>query len=279
MLFLRMSALLALATVGLFLGVRFLERTLTYRPPAYSESSPNWIRPANVEEHWIPGPNERKLNAWLFRPVDAPSRGFILYNHGNGGSISGLRDFAGRLVAHGYEIVVWDYPGYGRSEGPLPAGEDELFADAVAVYDFFARQAGKPLNVWGQSLGSIVAADLCSRRPCRALVMESGLSSARHYAETRLPWIPSILHVFVKNRFESAQKLSRVQCPLLIAHGMEDRTIPDSHALVLFANAASDPKNLLLVPGGTHWLPGSAGYLDQVRAFLDDPGRPQQKLR
>ncbi len=88
-------------------------------------------------------------------------------------------------------MIVWDYPGYGRSDGPLAVKEEELFAAAASVYDFFAQQGGQPLIVWGQSLGSTAAAGPLHQASCRALVMESGLSSARNYAETSVPWLPS----------------------------------------------------------------------------------------
>ena len=269
---LRLTLVLALTTAALFFGVRQLEHLMTFHPVLYQNGAAHWIRPANVEEFWITSPSGKRLNAWLFHvPSSRESRGLILYHHGNSGNLTSVRQFSESLVTRGYDTIVWDYPGYGHSDGPLPADEAELFASAAAVYDFFAQRTHLPINVWGQSLGSTAAADLCSRRPCRTLVMESGLSSARKYAETRVPWIPSPLQVFIRNRFESAQKLAHVKCPILIAHGTADRTIDYQHAPILFASAAPRAKRLLTIPGGTHWLPSSPAYLDQIATFLAAP--------
>ncbi|MBY0506021.1 MAG: lysophospholipase [Bryobacteraceae bacterium] len=250
----------AVSLAGIALGVRALERMMTYRPPAQADPPPP---PPDAQEKWIPF-GDRRLHAWYFA-APTPS-GVILYSHGNGGSVAGLAALARQVNAQGFNIVLWDYPGYGRTGGALPANEAELFASGAAVYDYFA--AREPLYVWGQSLGSTVSADLCTRRPCRALVMESGLSSARRYAETRVPWIPTFLHVFAANQFASAEKLAHVKCPTLIAHGTADRTIDYTHAQELYAASQGNPKRLLTIPSGSHWLPGEPQFVPEVARFL-----------
>jgi uncharacterized protein len=92
-----------------------------------------------------------------------------------------------------------------------------------------------------------------------------------------LPWLPRFLHVLGKNRFESARKLKNVKCPILIAHGDPDGTIPTNEAHLLYA-AANEPKTLLIVPGAGHVVFGSAGkeYLDQVEQFMRESIRARQ---
>jgi hypothetical protein len=77
------------------------------------------------------------------------------------------------------------------------------------------------------------------------------------------------LHFLGQNRFESARKLHSVKCPILIAHGDPDRTIPTSEAQLLYA-AANEPKKLLIIPGAGHVVFGLAGerYLDQIERFM-----------
>jgi fermentation-respiration switch protein FrsA (DUF1100 family) len=88
-------------------------------------------------------------------------------------------------------------------------------------------------------------------------------------ATRALPWLPRFLHFLGKNRFESARKLNNVKCPILIAHGDPDLTIPTSEAQLLYA-AANEPRKLLIIPGAGHVVFGSAGeqYLDQVEQFM-----------
>jgi fermentation-respiration switch protein FrsA (DUF1100 family) len=129
--------------------------------------------------------------------------------------------------------------------------------------------------LYGQSLGTAVAADLASRRESAALILESGFSSSSDLASTVLPILPRRLHFLAKNRFESARKLASVRCPVLIVHGDPDLTIPTEHGRLLFT-AANEPKELLIFPGAGHNVFGSLGdgYLDRVADFLRTAIKP-----
>lgn len=248
------------------LGIRGLERLLTFHPVAY-DGGPRWELPPDVQDEWIAGTGGTRLHAWRFRFQKTP-RAVLVHNHGNGGNLTNISALATDMAGRGYEVLLWDYRGYGRSEGDLPSDEETLFADGAAVFDH-ARRLGKPVAVWGQSLGTTVSTDVCSRRPCAALVLESGLSSGRDYARTQVSWIPTPLHIFAKFTFASAEKLPRVSAPVLIAHGTADRTIAYSHGERLFAAAPAARRRLLRIDGGTHWLASTPGYWNQVAAFLD----------
>ena len=167
--------------------------------------------------------------------------------------------------------MIFDYRGYGAGAGEVCC-ESELYADGDAAVAFVINQKGVPpeqLILYGQSLGTAVAIDIASRRKIGALIVESGLSSASSVAETALPWLPRWLHFIGRNRFDSADKLTRVQAPVLIAHGEPDPIIPTREAQILFA-AANEPKKLLIFQGAGHNVFGSLGekYLDQVDEFI-----------
>jgi len=156
--------------------------------------------------------------------------------------------------------MIFDYRGYGRSEGRL-TDEWGLYADAEAVYDHLVRVRGikaDKLALYGQSLGTTAAIDLASRLPCGALIVESGLSSASDMGMVSFPWLPRQLHFMARNRFESARKIANVKCPALITHGTNDAVIPVDQGRKLYASAR-DPKRLVIVDGGDHFLFGSAG--------------------
>ncbi|MFN0121449.1 MAG: alpha/beta hydrolase, partial [Blastocatellia bacterium] len=127
------------------------------------------------------------------------------------------------------------------------------------------------LVIYGLSLGTTVAVDLAARVPHAALVVEAGLSSASEQATQVMPFLPRWLHWIGRNRFESARKLQQIRTPVLIAHGTDDEVIATDHGHRLFA-AANQPKKMILVPGGSHWLPGSAGkkYIDEVAGFIKE---------
>jgi len=178
-----------------------------------------------------------------------------------------------RFVRHGFNVLVFDYRGYGASEG-VSANEADLYADGDAAVAFVMKEnnvSREQIVLYGHSLGTTVVADVASRGKFGAVVMESGLSSASSVASSALPWLPHFLHFLGKNRFESARKLASVRSPILIAHGDPDRTIPTGEARILYA-AANEPKQLLIVPGAGHVVFGSAGepYLNQVEQFMRD---------
>jgi fermentation-respiration switch protein FrsA (DUF1100 family) len=178
-----------------------------------------------------------------------------------------------RFAKNGFNILLFDYRGYGASEG-VAAGESNLYADGDAAVAFVTNEKGihpDQIVLYGQSLGTAIVADVASRGKFGAVVLESGFSSSSSVAASALPWLPRWLHFIGRNRFESARKLATVKSPILIAHGDPDRTIPTAEAHLLFTSA-NEPKRLLIVPGAGHVVFGAAGeqYLSQVEQFMRD---------
>lgn len=255
-----------------FLSLRKLERTIAFHPEPYKPSAA-WTVPAGAEDVWFVTTDGQRLHGWFFQPAAKLSNTTVIYFHGNGGNISNIGWVGERLAKRGFNVLVFDYRGYGRSEGEL---EDErgLYADADAAYEYVARLRGVPSHaivLYGQSLGTAAVADLAARRECGAAILESGLSSGSDMASASLPWLPRKLHFLAKNRFESARKLSQVHCAVLITHGEPDHTIPTAQGRALFA-AANEPRRLLIFPGADHNVFGSVGekYLDAIAEFISE---------
>jgi hypothetical protein len=264
----RFGLYLPVFCVMLFFGLRTFENAITYHPVRY-EPGAAWTLPADSEDVWFRADDGVKLNGWLIRARTQPTLGTVLYCHGNGGNLTSVKSLAGQLAERGLDVLIYDYRGYGRSEGSL-SDEWALYRDGDAAYDFLTRERGvKPerLAIYGLSLGTTVAVDLASRRAARALVVESGLSSASELALYAAPWLPRWMHWLGRNRFESSRKLELVKCPVLIAHGTADDVIPVDHGQRLFA-AAREPKKQIIIEGGTHWLPGRKDYIDSVAEFI-----------
>lgn len=278
--FIRMSverlaaATVALSFLGLFLflGLRWFEYAVTFQPNRYAAGN-GWNPPANATDVSIATADGVRLHGWFFKTATIPASATFIFFHGNGGNITNVGWVGERLSSRGFDVLLLDYRGYGRSEGKV-ASEVDLYADGDAAYEYLTNTRGvRPESVvfYGQSLGTAIAADLASRRQCAALILESGFSSASDLALTVLPVLPRKLHFLAKNRFESAKKLSKVDCPVLITHGDPDDTIPTSHAHKLF-EAANEPKKLLIFPGAGHNVFGSQGdkYLDSIAGFVLD---------
>jgi len=266
----RIMIYLPVVAVVLFFVLRQLEFMATYHPTPYVPG-PDWTLPSNGEEVWVKGANGVRVHGWFLRAIGRPASATVLYCHGNGGNLSNVAWVAQDLAKRGFDTMIFDYRGYGRSEGRL-TDEWGLYADADAVYDHLVRERGAPaekLVLYGQSLGSTVAIDVASRRACGALIVESGLSSASDMGVVSFPWLPRLLHFLAKNRFESARKLAGVKCPVMVTHGTSDPVIPVDQGRRLY-EMARDPKRLVIVEGGDHFLFGSAGekFVSEMVDFI-----------
>ncbi len=267
---LRVAAVLVLACAAFVYGLRSLESAMTFRP---SRMAANQQTPAGAENGWFNSADGTRLNGWFYASQTKPEVATIVFFHGNGGNIVNVGWLAQRFASHGFNVLIFDYRGYGVSDG-VAANEVDLYADGDAAVDFVTKQKSirpEQIVLYGHSLGTTVVADVASRRAVGAVVIESGLSSASSFADSALPWLPHFLHFLGKNRFESARKLKTVSAPILIAHGDPDHTIPTSEAKLLYA-AANEPKKLLIVPGAGHVVFSDAGerYLAQVEQFMRD---------
>lgn len=260
----------AFLILTLFLALRWFEHAVTFQPVRY-DAQQGWKQPTEAADVWLTTSDGLKLHGWFFATKTAPAIATIIFFHGNGGNISHVGWVGDSLSSRGFNVLLLDYRGYGRSEGDV-AGEQGLYADADAGYQYVTKTRGvapESVVLYGQSLGTAVAADLASRRQCAALILESGFSSASDLAATVLPLLPRRLHFLSRNRFESARKLAAVECPVLITHGDPDETIPKEHGQRLFA-AANEPKKLLIFPGAGHNVFGSQGteYLNLIADFV-----------
>lgn len=264
----------------LFFTLRQLEFMVTYHPTRYAPG-PVWTLPANGEDVWVKVASGERVHGWFLRAIHQPAIGqpatgqpaiaTVLYCHGNGGNLSNVAWVAEDLSKRGFDLMIFDYRGYGRSEGRI-TDEWGLYADTEAVYDHLVRERGvkaEKLVLYGQSLGTTAAIDVASRRPCGALIVESGLSSASDMGVAAFPWLPRQLHFLAKNRFDSARKITSAKCPVLVAHGTDDPVIPVDQGRKIY-ESARDPKRLVIVEGGDHFLFGSGGekFVDGIVDFM-----------
>ena len=251
-------------------GLRTLESMMTFRPARLSTAERN-LTPEGAETVWFNSADGTRLNGYFFKSQSKPEVATILFFHGNGGNITDVSWLGQRFAKHGFNVLLFDYRGYGASDG-VASSESGLYADGDAAVAFLVNEKKvrpEQIILYGHSLGTAVAADVASRARFGAVVLESGFSSASSLATTALPWLPRQLHFLGKNRFESARKLTKVKSPILIAHGDPDHTIPTSEAQLLFASA-NEPRKLLIVPGAGHVVFGNGGekYLVQVEQFM-----------
>jgi hypothetical protein len=203
-----------------------------------------------------------RLHGW-FLPARTPRRGSILFLHGNAENISTHIASVAWLPAQGFDVLLFDYRGYGRSEGsPSLAGLQLDFEAALAT--LLARPEIDPerIVVFGQSLGASLAITALAasprRRQVHALVIEGAFTSFRELAREKLGgfWLTWPLQVplglTIDDHYRPIDAIGELApMPILIVHGEEDGVVPPHHALALY-EAARRPKTLWLVPGAGH---------------------------
>jgi uncharacterized protein len=213
------------------------------------------------EDVWIAAPDGARLHAW-YLPAAAPARGTVLHLHGNAENISTFIGATHWLPQRGYNVLLLDYRGYGRSEGDPSVAH--LHEDAAAALShLLARGAGSgsPLFVFGQSIGGAVAIRTAAHHPDRAriaaVVTEGAFSGYARIAREKLgalwltwplQWPLSLLFA---SDFDAEDAVGALPMPLLLIHGERDPVVDVSHGRRLY-QAARGPRELWIVPGGGH---------------------------
>jgi len=262
------TAGLIMGFIAFTFGLRWLEATMTFHPVRITDSNPV---PEGAADVWLNTRDSVRLHGWFYQSSRRPAAATVIFFHGNGGNITNVAWVAERLANRGFDTLLIDYRGYGRSHGESN-DEAGLYADGDAALSYLTDTRHVPAEqivIYGQSLGTAVATDVAARNKCGALILESGFSSASSVATKSLPWLPRWLHFLGKNRFESARKLKNVSAPVLITHGDPDPVIPTDEARALFA-AANEPRKLQIFPRVGHNVFGSLGdsYLDLIEQFI-----------
>jgi fermentation-respiration switch protein FrsA (DUF1100 family) len=198
-------------------------------------------------------------------------RAQIVYFHGNGGNLSLWSDVLVALWQQGYDVVAFDYRGYGASTGA--PSERGLYRDVDAIVAFVHERLGRPgapLIYWGRSLGTTMAAYATTLREPAGVVLEAGFPSVR--AVVRSSPILWALSWFSSYEFPTARWLSAARAPVLVLHGDADSVIPYRLGQQLYA-ALRGRKQFVTIRGGDHndLTPRDPkAYWDAVATFVAD---------
>lgn len=205
-----------------------------------------------------------RLHGWFCRHEAAVA--VVLYLHGNAGNVTQRAAVLRRLQSeHDAAVLIFDYRGYGRSEGePTIAGVIDDAKGARAELARLAKIDASEIVLMGRSLGGAIAVQLAAEQRCRGLVLESTFSSlkgmARRYFPGRAALVP-------ETTLNSAAAIQKYHGPLLQCHGEDDRVIPIAAGERLFAGA-NEPKEFVAMRGVGHNDVASEGYVIALDVFL-----------
>jgi fermentation-respiration switch protein FrsA (DUF1100 family) len=252
--------------------LRSLVSYFVFHPATHAH---DWQAPPaglDVQDVKLTSADGTAIHGWWARPAGwEPSQGAMLYCHGNAGNLSHRGEALRRWVdLLGVAVLIFDYPGYGKSGGiPTEAG---CYAAADAACDWLTGVQQAPserILLYGGSLGGAVAIDLASRRPHRALILVAAFASLADMARELFPLLP--LRWLVRDRWDNLAKIRACPTPVFIAHGTADRVVPFTHSQRLYA-AASAPKRFFPMPGHDHNDPAGPQFYEAVRHFLKESG-------
>lgn len=233
-----------------------------------------WTTPADrrlsYEDVFFQTSDGVRLNGW-FVPGNGKSA-TLLWFHGNAGNIADRVDNIALLHDRlGISIFIFDYRGYGRSEGSV--SEEGTYRDAEAALAYLrSRKDVDPAKIvfFGRSLGAAVAVELAAKEPCAGLILESPFTSVKEMADSAFPLFP--VGFFFKTKYDALSKIKQVKVPVLILHGDRDEIVPFSMGRRIF-EAANEPKMFFTIQGAGHndtYQMGGGRYLRALERFIEE---------
>lgn len=246
-----------------------IQRSKMYEQSAALQTTPDRLG-MKYEQFTIPsgtGVERGELYTWWI-PADRTGAPTLLFLHGNKRNVSHMIEHTQRLHDAGYNLLIPDYRGYGKSTGGEPT-EAKMYEDAEAAWNYLLQrreQDPKSVFIYGHSMGGVVGIDLALRHPEAAgLIAEGTFTSMRVMGEAEYPWLP--VNVLLNQHFDALGKVGKLKLPVLFIHGTWDMRTPYQMSQQLYQRAPQ-PKMIKLIDGGEHENSSSIGLLE-YRAALN----------
>lgn len=273
-------ALMAIFLPGCANRLFFYPDRILHHEPAHLGLAPREVT--------FPSADGTRLHGWFCPAQGGPAKGTVVHLHGNAQNLTAHAAFVAWLPEAGYNLFVWDYRGYGQSEGS--AERRGILKDAEAAFSFvrtIPEVNGAELYVIGQSLGGATAVSLLGRvkQPgVRAVVIDSAFASYRRLARETIAKMPllrllrvPLSWVLVGDHLSPLPVAGNLAgTPVVFVHGDEDPVIPWQHSRDL-KHAVGPSAELWIIPGGGHT---EALYHEEYRrrvlAFFEKSRQGQQ---
>lgn len=248
-----------------FIGLLFvMQRKLQYLP------DPRLVEPAEVGLDGFKTVRLETLDGERLVAWQAPAQGghpTIVYFQGNGLGLEARTERFRLFHRAGYGVLALGYRGYSGSSG-TPSEKGLLIDGATAAA--FVLASGVPrerLVYYGESLGTGVAVQLASRDETRpaAVILEAPFTSAADVARRHYWYAP--IGLLMRDQFRSNEHIKSMATPLFVLHGEADGVVPVAQGRTLF-QAAGEPKEMVVVPGGRHGMPLTPEIWVRMNAFL-----------
>lgn len=248
-------------------GAYFFQRKLIFIPSRGPVPNPAKLG-IEADKLLITPKDGPTLSAWWASGDRSPYT--LIWCHGNAGNILHRAEEFADFIEAGFNVLLFDYRGYGDSEGaPSAAGIKE---DVLAVYDHLIAQGVTKDRIvpYGRSVGSGPAVHLANQRQVAGLILVQPLTSTLAMGKRSFPFLP--VKLLLREILDNEAELSKYEGPLLILHGDADEIVPFEMGKRLFEIAPGEKKNFVPLRGGDHNNLGrthSRQILEAVRNFLE----------
>ncbi len=231
--------------IGLGIAVYIFQEKLIFYPEKLSDKY-HFNFEDDFEELSIKTEDGNTISALHFK-VENP-KGIIYYHHGNAGSLEGWGNRAVDFTSRGYEVLMYDYRGFGKSTGSIK-NEKMLYSDALLIYKkLIYDYKERDIILYGTSLGTGIATKLAHENHPKMLILETPYYNFYEVAKFHYPYLPN--SILLHYQFKTDRLLPDLNIPTFLFHGTEDETVPYNHAERL--EKLSDNVKLITIQEGSH---------------------------
>lgn len=264
--FLILIAVIVCAYLAFLARLYLTQAEKIYNPESEIKATPDQAG-FDYEDISIKTSDDITLHGWFIPRRD--SRRVMLFFHGNTGNISDCVDTINIFYDLGFNTLMFDYRGYGQSEGHT--NEKGTYRDAEAAWLYLTKQRGfAPYNivVLGRSLGAAIASWLVTQHTPAALIIESTFTSAPDVAAEMHPRHP-VVRFLTRYQYPVIENIKKIHCPVLVVHSKDDSAILPHHGHKLY-DTAREPKQYLEIIGEHNkgYLISGELYVNGLTSFI-----------
>jgi len=231
--------------IGVCIGVYIFQEKLIFHPERLSDKYTFGFN-NTFEELSYKTEDGNSLSALLFKAPNA--KGIVYYHHGNAGNLEAWGFKANDFVEKGYDVLFYDYRGYGKSTGKIK-NEKMLYADATLIYkELLYDYKERNIVVYGTSLGTGIAAYIAHENHPGKLILETPYFNFYNVAKFHYPYLPN--SILLNYQFKTDKYLPNVKGEVHLVHGTEDETVPYESSLLL--EELSENIKLFTIKEGSH---------------------------
>jgi len=260
--------ILVLAYIGLAIALYLGQSNLVYMPSQELIDTPATIG-LKFDDVQLTTKDSVNLDSWFVpaKDNDQIGKGVILFCHGNGGNIGNRVSYLPIFKDLGLATFLFDYRGYGKSEGK--PSEEGTYSDVEAAWQYLTQEKQIPpqkIIIYGESLGGAIASYLAqkisqqdSKNSAGGLILASTFTSISDRAAELYPFMP--IRFLSRFSYNSIDRLPIIKIPILVIHSIDDEIIPFHHGDRNF-QVANQPKKLVTLRGDHN-----GGFLDSLETY------------